>query len=218
MKTRTGKWEPMTTHRRFWKDVIETENGCWERPGYISRGNTRFRVEHKERHKVVLAHRFAYEEIHGPIPEGLTLDHLCRNTLCVNPAHLEPVTLQVNQKRGYGNGRKAACPHGHDYDESNTYVDKTGCRHCIKCKTVSFHKWEEKQIARSKSFIPAFKNYFQLHRKASAAQAAKDFRISDLLSRKIISDLRAQGKLIDVGLREKNASGRMAVVWQWNER
>lgn len=48
----------------------------------------------------VLAHRFYYEHLRGPITDDLCLDHLCRNTLCVNPQHLEPVTLAVNQHRG----------------------------------------------------------------------------------------------------------------------
>lgn len=55
----------------------------------------------------VYAHRFAYELLAGPVPDGLTLDHVCRNTLCVRPSHLEPVTLQENIRRAVA-ARKAA--------------------------------------------------------------------------------------------------------------
>jgi hypothetical protein len=49
---------------------------------------------------IIRAHRFAYELLVGPIPEGLVIDHLCRNRRCVNPAHLEPVTAEENWRRG----------------------------------------------------------------------------------------------------------------------
>lgn len=87
---------------------------------------------------VKLAHRVAYEAFVGPIPEGLTLDHLCRVRRCVNPAHLEPVTLAENKARGMSfaavNARKTRCSQGHEFTPENTYVDtKTGWRQCATC-------------------------------------------------------------------------------------
>jgi hypothetical protein len=81
--------------------------------------------------RLVLAHRAAYEEQHGPIPDGLELDHLCRVRSCVNPEHLEPVTHAENMRRS---ARLIThCPHGHFYDEANTSYNGTA-RRCRTCK------------------------------------------------------------------------------------
>lgn len=86
----------------------------------------------------VPAHRFSYELHVGPIPDGLHIDHLCRNPSCVNPAHLEPVTPQENALRGIGpsavNARKSECPQGHPLSGDNLYiVPSTGSRMCRTC-------------------------------------------------------------------------------------
>jgi hypothetical protein len=72
--------------------------GCWHWTGYLSSGYG-FITVRGERHS---AHRFSYVVHRGPIPEGLTLDHLCRVTRCVNPWHVEPVTPSVNSRRAVG--------------------------------------------------------------------------------------------------------------------
>lgn len=86
------------------------------------------------------AHRVVYELLVGPIPEGLVIDHLCRNPSCVNPAHLEPVTQAENILRGLGpvaaNAKKTECVHGHSFDEANTYVDSNGGRKCRTCRAA----------------------------------------------------------------------------------
>lgn len=76
---------------------IEADDGCWiwqlgQRRGYG-------RAHDPASRKGIPAHRKIYTELVGPIPEGLVLDHLCRNPLCVNPAHLEPVTEVENLRR-----------------------------------------------------------------------------------------------------------------------
>lgn len=76
---------------------VDPEFGCWIWQGACS-WNGYARV--KRDGKLVWAHRWYYEQLKGPIPEGKDLDHLCRNTKCVNPEHLEPVTKAENQRRG----------------------------------------------------------------------------------------------------------------------
>ncbi len=127
-------------HRLFAKVLVG--DGCWEWQastsvgyGVIGRG--------RRGEGTVLAHRAMYEQIVGPIPEGLTLDHLCRNRRCVRPGHLEPVTLAENKRRGESiaeqNRRKTHCPQGHPYDDENTEwhqyrgAGKFG-RHCKACR------------------------------------------------------------------------------------
>lgn len=87
--------------------------------------------------KNVRAHRWAYENAVGCVPEGLDLDHLCRNRGCVNPAHLEPVTSTENMRRAPP-GRRAwrklitHCPQGHEYTLENTRI-RGGVRCCRTC-------------------------------------------------------------------------------------
>lgn len=81
-------------------EVVDMGYGtpCWRWGGNI--GSTGYGWKWLGRKKQVLAHRYMYEQEHGPIPDGLHLDHLCRNPPCVNPAHLEPVTVGENIRRG----------------------------------------------------------------------------------------------------------------------
>lgn len=120
---------------RFWSKVDATGN-CWLwTAGMDDAGYGWFRCGDKMRR----AHRVAYEALVGPVPEGLHLDHLCRVRNCVNPDHLEPVTMGENIRRGVSgavNGArqqaKTHCPKGHEYDEENT-LHYRGGRRCRKC-------------------------------------------------------------------------------------
>ena len=84
---------------RFWSKVARgTDDACWV--WQASRANKTYGGFRLTKTKLARAHVFAYEQTHGPVPDGLELDHLCRNRLCVNPAHLEPVTRLENTLRG----------------------------------------------------------------------------------------------------------------------
>jgi len=86
--------------------------------------------------KGLKAHVIEWEKINGPVPDGLVLDHLCRNRACVNHLHLEPVTPKVNTLRGVGptalNARKTQCKRGHELTGANltTHKYKRACRIC----------------------------------------------------------------------------------------
>ncbi len=123
---------------RFWSKVEFTDT-CWLwRAGCVGEGYGAFRVGNR----VVRAHRWAYEFCVGPIPEGLTLDHLCRVHACVNPDHLEPVTNRVNILRGNSPvaryAKQTHCHLGHPFNTANTYRLPSGGsrRYCRTCKTA----------------------------------------------------------------------------------
>jgi HNH endonuclease len=123
---------------RFMTHVQKTD-GCWLWTGWVQdSGYGRFSVSHK---RAVQAHRWAYEHFVGPIPEGLTIDHVkdrgCTSRRCVNPAHLEAVPLVVNLRRSpvalsTVNAAKDRCPLGHPYDA----VNKKGARFCRRCRAA----------------------------------------------------------------------------------
>lgn len=123
---------------RFWEKV-DKSGECWLWTGYVDNtGYGRFGVSAGV---IPTAHRWAWEQEHGPVPEGLQLDHLCRVRRCVRPSHLEPVTQRENLLRGEGPAAKAArateCPHGHPYDEANTAYNNRGHRYCRECSRIN---------------------------------------------------------------------------------
>lgn len=118
---------------RFWSKVRKTPT-CWLWTAGVT--TTGYGAFTPQRHVQVKAHRWSYEAVNGPIPDGLVLDHLCRNTLCVNPSHLEPVTNEENVLRGFSphavNARRSRCAEGHEF-EYRTRVDGTLRRWCREC-------------------------------------------------------------------------------------
>jgi hypothetical protein len=126
---------PCNAGERFWDNVLVIPNGCFLWTGYTnSLGYGRFRGLRGSKGKV-LAHRFSYELRHGPIPDGLVLDHLCRNPSRVRPDHLEPVTQRENAARGLPNQfvNRSTCQAGHEWTPENTRRDESGRRVCRAC-------------------------------------------------------------------------------------
>lgn len=112
---------------RFWPKVRKTDQ-CWIYEGHADRnGYGLFRLGKTH----VIAHRFSYELINGPIEDGLEIDHLCKNRSCVRPDHLEAVTHLENMRRAYAD--KTHCIHGHLLSEENVWRQKTGARICKEC-------------------------------------------------------------------------------------
>lgn len=118
---------------RFWTKVeMKGKYECWEWRAAKEAGYGRF----GRRDATSQAHRISYENLVGPIPEGLVLDHLCRNRSCVNPEHLEPVTIGENVLRGETLPAKLKarthCINGHEYSLANTHWlnNKRFCRAC----------------------------------------------------------------------------------------
>lgn len=111
-------------------DMTEiTNDGCWLWRGCKTPGG----YGHSSLNgKATVAHRVAYQLIVGPIPEGMDLDHLCRNRACVNPAHLDPVTRRQNLVRGV---KARGCVNGHQYSKSGwSFVKRASGRIERRCK------------------------------------------------------------------------------------
>lgn len=124
---------------RFLKKVkIDDKTGCWEwTAGTDTTGYSQLSLNSKS----VSAHRFIYEYYHGTICPDLTIDHLCRTRACVNPLHLEQVTLRENILRGFNmaalNARKTHCTHGHEFNKENIQIRSDGGgRRCLTCEKL----------------------------------------------------------------------------------
>jgi hypothetical protein len=130
--------------------LAPTPAGCIEWQGAISRtGYGIFSLVSGGKQVTVRVHRLVYELAKGPIPDGLVVDHLCRNPRCANIEHLEAVTVRENTVRGIGptatNSRKTQCKNGHDFNTENTAVNTRGQRQCRICNRAAWARWDAKR-------------------------------------------------------------------------
>ena len=122
--------------QRVLTKVRPGENNCIETTystGSHGYGQVGWHTGHKV--QMALTHRVAWEAYRGPIPDGLTVDHICRNRLCINPQHLR---LLTNEENGRSNGQaiKSHCPRGHEYSGDNLYITPKGHRICRACSRI----------------------------------------------------------------------------------
>lgn len=138
---------------RFWSNVQRgPPDRCWLWSGPKSHAKA---AEYGHLHlngRNVGAHRLAYELHFGPIPDGMSIDHVrlrgCVSTLCVNPAHLEAVPIRVNILRGSGptarNADATHCIRGHAFTPLNT-EKRSGGRNCRECRRAEWREWYQRR-------------------------------------------------------------------------
>lgn len=141
-------YEGWTPKPMFWQHVEMPGDldGCWlwvgpdTGDGYGRCGKGTGRIYSAS------AHRRCYQMLIGDIPDGLCLDHLCRNRRCISPWHLEPVTLAENIRRGAHAWERTHCPQGHEFTPENTRIYK-GSKFCIECNREAGRRYRERKKA-----------------------------------------------------------------------
>lgn len=143
---------------------------CWRLANTPrSTGYSRFSLKNRG----TTGHRAIYEYLMGSLRDDLTLDHLCRNRWCVNPNHLDPVTMRVNILRGASpsavNARKVSCPKGHPY---NAVKNSTGERYCLICGRNKLRRHRRARGAKPRRLVP-YAEIARLRREGKSYKAIK---------------------------------------------
>lgn len=133
---------------RFKKDA-----GCWVWIGSLRpNGYGIFYFNGK-----LTAHRVSYEVFNGPIPDGLVVNHKCRNRRCVNPDHLNTITDKENVLNGVGisvvNAKKTHCKYGHPFNKKNTYIKSDGARACVPCGLTRAKRYRQNRPPLKSKYI-----------------------------------------------------------------
>lgn len=117
---------------KFFSKIVTTKSGCWEWIGCTSKGYGLFRGFDSEK---TSSHRFSYLIFNGELKNKMHIDHLCKNTKCCNPRHLEQVTPKENVIRA--KTQITHCPYGHQYSQKNTrlYKNARNCKECNKLRS-----------------------------------------------------------------------------------
>lgn len=137
------------------KVLIGATTECWVWIGSTDSGYGQLQRKGKR----LQAHRFAYELLVGPIPEGLTLDHLCRTRNCVNPIHVEPLSRGDNTRRAapYRVANKIMCKFGHPLSGENLKIEVhngQSRRRCLSCAREASARWRRAHpLERKESLI-----------------------------------------------------------------
>jgi len=136
------------------KRTVTDDNGCWV---WALRPRHDGYPQAKVNYRAIAAYRYSWLVYRGPIPEGLTIDHLCRNRMCVNPAHLEPVPIAENLRRAVpyrhplaGRKNQTHCKQGHPLAGDNLVVrckgpDRRPVRTCLTCERAAWKRYRARK-------------------------------------------------------------------------
>lgn len=154
---------------RFWSKVDRRgPDDCWLWTANTTKAQDGYGLFYVTGRSAVVAHRWSYEQVHGPLDRHLVVDHLCRTRLCVNPAHLEAVDPRENVLRGIGptaiNAAKVVCIRGHDFAPA-----ADGTRFCPTCRRATKREWEQRKKA-----DPEYRERRREQERARYAERMKD--------------------------------------------
>lgn len=194
----------------------DEEKGCWLWTGNCNWGGY---SKYWHDYKTIAGHRYSYTHAKGEIPPGLTIDHLCRVRNCVNPNHLEVVTMKENLKRALNTlDKRTHCNHGHIFDEANSRIVRTGgrtyrtCRACgnLRAREFAYRKKLQKPIRKTRSYYIMEMVKEQPNKIFSYAEIGVRLGLeSKIISCMISHDI---DKLISQGLIEKEIIGRKSFI------